>query len=95
MSNVVQLRVDSKIKKKVANIFADLGLDLSTGVKIYFQQVLRHGGIPFSLLTDNGFTPEEEEEIMRESRQTMIAYTSGKQRPAKNWQEAKKEILAG
>ncbi|MBI5023340.1 MAG: type II toxin-antitoxin system RelB/DinJ family antitoxin [Candidatus Magasanikbacteria bacterium] len=95
MSNVVQLRVDAKIKKKVANIFADLGLDLSTGVKIYFQQVLRHGGIPFSLLTDNGFTPKEEETILRESRETLLAYTSGKLHTAKNWQEAKKEILAG
>ena len=95
MSNVVQLRVDSKIKKKVANIFADLGLDLSSGVKIYFQQVLRHGGIPFLLLTDNGFTPEEEEKILRESKRIMAAYISGRKHPAKNWQEAKKEILAG
>ena len=47
MSNTVQLRW-RKIKKKVAHIFADL-FDLSSGVKIY-QQVLRHGGIPFHCL---------------------------------------------
>ena len=95
MSDFVQLRVDAKTKKKVASIFANLGLDLSTGVKIYFQQVLRHKGIPFPLLTANGFTPEEEKKILRESRQTMMAYALGKRRPAKNWQEAKREILAG
>lgn len=95
MSNVVQLRVDAKTKKKVASIFADLGLDLSTGVKIYFQQVLRQKGIPFPLVTANGFTPEEGKKILRESEETMALYKSGKRRPAKNWEEAKKEILAG
>jgi len=95
MSNIVQLRVDAKTKKRVANIFANLGLDLSTGVKIYFQQVIRQSGIPFPLITANGFTLKEEEKILRESRQTMNAYASGKQHPAKNWHAAKKEILAG
>lgn len=95
MSDFVQLRVDAKTKKKVASIFADLGLDLSTGVKIYFQQVMRNKGIPFPLLTANGFTQEEEKRILRESNETMSLYKSGKLRPAKNWQEAKKEILAG
>ena len=95
MSDFVQLRVDAKTKKKVASIFADLGLDLSTGVKIYFQQVLRQKGIPFPLVTANGFTPEEEKKILQESKETMALYKPGKRRPAKNWQEAKKEILAG
>lgn len=95
MSDFVQLRVDAKTKKKVAGIFSNLGMDLSTGVKIYFQQVVRNKGIPFPLLTANGFTPEEEKRILRESNETMMAYASGKRRPAKNWEEAKKEILAG
>ncbi len=53
MSNTVQLRIDSKTKRAVSNIFHSLGLDLSSGVKMYFQQVLKYKGIPFLLLTKN------------------------------------------
>lgn len=95
MSNTVQLRVDKKTKQAVAGIFQSLGLDLSTGVKIYFQQVLRHKGIPFPLVTENGFTEEEEAKIIAESKRTMSAYRSGKLLAAKSWQAAKREILAG
>ncbi|MBI4993324.1 MAG: type II toxin-antitoxin system RelB/DinJ family antitoxin [Candidatus Magasanikbacteria bacterium] len=93
MSSTVQLRVDKKTKQAVAGIFQSLGLDLSTGVKIFFQQVLRYKGIPFPLVTENGFTEEEEAEIIAESKRTMSAYRSGKLVAAKSWQEAKKQIL--
>ncbi len=53
MGNTVQLRIDSKTKRAVSNIFHSLGLDLSSGVKMYFQQVLKYKGIPFLLLTKN------------------------------------------
>lgn len=94
MSNVVQLRIDAKTKKKVAGIFANLGLDLSTGVKIYFQQVLKYKGIPFPLLTKNGFTPEQERKILRESEQTRKIYESGKRQAHNSVASMIKEILA-
>lgn len=94
MSDFVQLRVDAKTKKKVASIFADLGLDLSTGVKIYFQQVMRHKGIPFPLVTANGFTPAEEKKILRESEETMALYKSGKRRGHKSVESMIKEIMS-
>ncbi len=89
----MQVRIDAKTKKRVAGIFANLGLDLSTGVKIYFQQVVKYKGIPFPLLTDNGFTPEQENKILRESESTGKIYESGKRKSAINWRAAKKEII--
>ncbi|KKQ27741.1 MAG: Toxin-antitoxin system, antitoxin component, ribbon-helix-helix fold protein [Candidatus Magasanikbacteria bacterium GW2011_GWC2_37_14] len=94
MSNTVQLRVDAKTKKKVASIFANLGLDLSTGVKIYFQQVLKCKGIPFPLLTDNGFTPEQERKILRESEQTRKFYELGKRHEHTSVASLLKELMA-
>lgn len=94
MSNIVQLRVDAKTKKQVASIFANLGLDLSTGVKIYFQQVLKYKGIPFPLLTANGFTPAQERKILRESAQTRKLYESGKRREHTSVGSMLKEIMA-
>lgn len=80
MNNTVQLRVDKKTKKAVAGIFQSLGLDMSSGVKIYFQQVLRYRGIPFPLVTENGFTAEEEKRILKESTETQALYNSGKRK---------------
>lgn len=51
MNNTVQLRVDSKTKHAVAAIFASLGMDVSTGIKIYLERVIKEEGIPFSVTT--------------------------------------------
>jgi len=80
MNSTVQLRIDSKTKKAVANVFRSLGLDLSTGVKIYFQQVLNHKGIPFPLLTENGYSLVEEKRLLQESIKTQKLYNEGKRR---------------
>ncbi len=80
MSNTIQVRIDANTKRSVAKIFEALGLDISTGVKIYFQQVLRQRGIPFPLVTKNGFTPVEEQKLLSESSKTRRLYASGKRR---------------
>ncbi len=80
MNNTVQLRIDSKTKRAVSDIFHSLGLDMSTGVKIYFQKVLKYKGIPFLLVTENGHTFEEEKRLLRESADTQKIYGSGKRR---------------
>ena len=45
----ISLRVDDKLKKDAIKVFEELGLDLSTGIKIYLQQVVINGGIPFDV----------------------------------------------
>ena len=94
MNSTVQLRVDAKTKRGVANIFKSLGMDMSSGVKVYFEQVLRTKSIPFPLLTENGYTPEQEEKILAESRQTMIDYKNGKLKGYSSVAEIKKDILS-
>ncbi|MBU2542555.1 type II toxin-antitoxin system RelB/DinJ family antitoxin [Patescibacteria group bacterium] len=84
MNDTVQLRVDSKTKKDVAKIFKSLGMDMSTGVKIYFQQVLNSQGIPFPVLTENGFTLQEERQILVESARTQKIYNQNKRRGHKS-----------
>lgn len=93
MNSTVQLRVDKKTKKAVVGIFQSLGLDLSTGVKIYFQQVLRRQGIPFPLVTKNGFTESEERLILKESAETRALYNSGKRKGYKSAKKMFAEIM--
>lgn len=43
------LRLDEDTKENANRIFNDLGMDFSTGVRIYLNQVIKTNGIPFSL----------------------------------------------
>jgi len=88
MTSTIQIRIDSKVKKEAQTVFENLGLDLSSGVKLYLTQVVREQGLPFTPRTVNGFIPEQEARILRE---TAWAKKNGKRyRSAK---EALKDIL--
>ena len=43
----IQVRIDPKTKREAAKIFADLGMDISTGMKVYLNKVIEIEGIPF------------------------------------------------
>lgn len=48
MSNI-NIRVDDKLKNESQEIFKELGLDMSTGIKLYLNQVVKRKGIPFEV----------------------------------------------
>ena len=66
MMTTVQARIDVKVKKDTKRILDKLGLDFSSAINLYFRQITQKKGIPFRVLTENGFTEEEEKEILRE-----------------------------
>ncbi len=43
------ISIDSDVKAKAQELFADLGLDLSTAVNIFLRQAIRDNCIPFSI----------------------------------------------
>ena len=45
----IQIRIDPKTKREVAKVFEDVGLDMSSGFKVYINKVLEEGGVPFPL----------------------------------------------
>lgn len=48
MSNI-SVRVDDELKTKAQETFNELGLDLSTGIKMYLKQVVLRQAIPFEV----------------------------------------------
>lgn len=70
----IQIRVDSDLREEVTKIFEDLGLDLSTGVRMYLKAVARERGIPF-----NPYLKRESEKmpnkVEQEIEQVMRAVT--------------------
>lgn len=48
-ATTINIRVDSDVKNNAKEIFAELGMDLTTAVNIFLKQSIRDHGIPFEL----------------------------------------------
>ena len=48
----VSIRMDTELKAQADELFAELGMNLSTAFNIFVRQSLREGGIPFEIYTD-------------------------------------------
>ena len=63
----IQVRIDEKTKAKARKVFGKMGLDISSGVKLYLARVVQDETIPFTVRTENGYMPEQEREMIRET----------------------------
>ena len=45
--STINVRIEEKTKKAASKALASMGLDLSTGVKIFLHQVVTEQGMPF------------------------------------------------
>lgn len=66
MTTTIQVRTDPYTKKRAQRILKKLGMDLSTAINIYLMQIIVKKGVPFDVVTENGLTPAEEKEILKE-----------------------------
>lgn len=65
----IQIRIDERTKRSTKKIFKKYGLDLTSGIKLYLSQVDIRKRIPHELLTVNGMTEAQEDEILRISKE--------------------------
>ena len=61
----MNIRMDSEVKRKAQQVFAELGLDVTTAVNLFLRQVIRTQSIPFELKAEipNEETLEAIEEV--------------------------------
>ena len=52
----INIRTDSELKAKSQMIFSDLGLDMSTAINIFLNQVVYKQAIPFEIKRPNKIT---------------------------------------
>jgi len=43
----INIRVDNEIKAKAQDVFASLGLDMTTAINVFLRQAIRQHGLPF------------------------------------------------
>ena len=48
MNATVNIRIEQKTKIAASRVFADMGLDLSSGIKMFLHQVVTEQGMPFT-----------------------------------------------
>ena len=82
---LVSVRVDSEVKKQVALLAEDLGMNTSTAVSIFLRAFLRTGGMPFDVKMGNE-NPEE-----RALLQERIAKAND---PATQWEMVGQAVAA-
>lgn len=54
--SVLQVRIDEELRKETSEIFHNLGLDMSSAVRLFLNRVVVEQGLPFSMVLKK---PEE------------------------------------
>ncbi|HZK39098.1 MAG TPA: type II toxin-antitoxin system RelB/DinJ family antitoxin [Clostridia bacterium] len=49
----ISIRMDANLKKRADELFADLGLNMTTAMTMFLRQVVRKQAIPFEIARDN------------------------------------------
>ena len=49
---LLQIRVDEELKNQANAIYNELGIDLSTAVRMFLKKSIQEGGIPFDTKVD-------------------------------------------
>ena len=65
-TSTVTVRVDEQTKQNATNVLADIGLDVSTAVRMFLRQVAIRGQMPIELLQDS-FYSESNQAALRAS----------------------------
>ena len=68
-TETIQIRIDAQTKREARKILQSLGIDLSGAVKLFLHNVIHRQAIPLDLRTENGFTLEQEQTLLRETHQ--------------------------
>lgn len=91
MSKVsTNLSLDADLKRDAQELYADLGMDLSTAVTIFLKQSLRVQGVPFSITRE---VPNAETAAALEEYQAMKSHPERYKRYA-SFRDAMDEVLS-
>ena len=88
MTTTLQIRIDKKTKVAAQKAFRSMGLDMSSGVKLYLAQVMHTKTIPFPVWSFDDLPREKKLQIVKEAK---YALKHGKRYAT--IQEAHRDIL--
>ena len=63
----MHVRMSAQTKAKAQKTLKRMGLDVSTAINLFLHRVVHTQSIPFEVRTENGYTPAQEREIIKET----------------------------
>ena len=66
---VLQVRLDDNLKKEADSLFASVGFDTTTAVRLFLKQSVIQRRIPFAIVGDTHFYSAENMAVLRQSIQ--------------------------
>jgi DNA-damage-inducible protein J len=82
-TSVIQVRVNTKLKKEAENLFDEMGLDISSAMRLFLKQAVMHNGIPFSLQRQGTFFDDLDDEAIRLNDNEWEKFATALANPAK------------
>ena len=73
--DTIQIRIDKKTKQAAKKTLDQMGLDMSSAIKMFLVNVVNSQSIPLDIKTPNGFTIAQEKILLAE---TVEAKRTGK-----------------
>ena len=62
----LQIRIDESTKEQAKEILAELGLDLSSAIKLFLRNIIITESIPLELRSEKGMLAERKCELLRD-----------------------------
>ena len=82
-TSVIQVRVDTKLKTEAESLFSEMGLDLSSAMRLFLKQAILHNGIPFPLKRQGTFFDDLKSEAIRLTDSEWQRFTTAIENPPK------------
>ena len=64
----IQVRVDQALKVEAEQLFADIGLDMPTAIRLFLKQAVINNGIPFPLERDPFYSSSNQAQLAKVAR---------------------------
>ena len=68
MNTTLQIRIDKKTKEQAKKTFNSMGLDMSSGVKLYLTQVVNMKAIPFPVISADYWPTKKKRQVIKEAK---------------------------
>jgi len=65
----IQVRIDNKTKQQAKRVLENIGLDLSSAIRLHLKQIINMGTLPYEIRDENGFTPEKAQELREANKE--------------------------
>ena len=93
MNTTVQIRIDAKMKKEASKVLHSMGLDMSSGVKLFLAQVVNTKKIPFQVMSADFWPEKKKMALLKEIEKTRKAIQNGTAKTYRTAEELHADIL--